>query len=455
MILKAELKHLAGAGIIYRYIGRYEKSLQHIHQAYLYYKKANDINGIAKTSNQMGLIYTKLKQFNLAQSFYQVTIDLPKGKVEANTLASALREMAVIDLKSHHYETAKILIHRAYNIYKEDNNVANQSLAARIIGNIYRAQKDTVNAIFYYRQSLALATQIGSKIYQIKAQIPLAKMLTKKQPRKAIILLKQSLALATEINFTSHQLYAYQSLRKAEKALGNFAESLYYAEKEIKLSKVIQKEREDNQLVLEKAKLHSHKIEMELEVLKEKNMLDKLELAKKNNAIEISNQAIKISELQNKYIYVALASLLLLCFISAVFIYLRFVDSRKRNKELNYLAARDPLTECYNRRVLFELMNQDFEHLESIGEYCVIMVDIDFFKEINDTHGHSVGDTVIHDVAKILQSDIRKNDIVARFGGEEFCIVLHGVTQDKAMHIANTMCLTIENADFYDIPYHL
>ena len=56
--------------------------------------------GIAKTSNQMGLVYTRLRQFDQAEFFYQITIDLPKGMVEEKTLASALREMAVINLES-------------------------------------------------------------------------------------------------------------------------------------------------------------------------------------------------------------------------------------------------------------------------------------------------------------------------------------------------------------------
>jgi len=445
---------LTGAGVIYRYIGRYEKSLKHMHEAHLYYKKVDDARGIAVTSNQMGLIYTRLKQFDLAKSFYQLTIDLPENKIRQKTIASALREMAVIYLNSNDYEPAKVMAQKAYLIYKSENNKSKASVTTRIIANIYRAEKNDAQAIAYYRESLSLATQIGSKLYQIKAQTALAGILIDKNTDEAITLLKKSVALSTQIDTKKQTLYAYRLLRKAERLLGNIPKSLHYAEEEISLTLIIQKEREENELVLAKANLYSYKMEIELESLREKTKLDQLELIKKNNEIEIAEQTSIISELEltkNKYASFALASLLAVCLVVVFFIYRRFIDSKKRNKELDYLAARDPLTNCYNRRILFDLMNRDFADLESLGEYCIIMADIDHFKAVNDNHGHNAGDSVLRGVANIIQGCVRQNDIAARFGGEEFCIVLPRASQNQAMRIAETMREKIEASRFDDI----
>ena len=448
-------KALLGAGIIYRHINLYEKSLEHINEAYLYYKKVNNMLGIAKTSNQMGLVYTRLRQFDQAEFFYQITIDLPKGMVEEKTLASALREMAVINLESGDLASAMQYAKKAYITYKNKNLTSYISTTARIIGNIYRAQGNNNKAIEYYKESLSFAREAGGKLYEIKSLTALAGILIGIDTNEAISLLKRSLALSTEIDDKLHMLYAYREIRIAEKLRGRIEESLRYAEEEIALTNIIQNERNEDKLALEKAHLHSHKMETELETLREKEKRHQLELEKKNNQIEIAAQARVISELElskNKYASIALAFLLAACLAIVLLVYRSFIASKKRNEELDYLAARDPLTNCYNRRILFEVMNRDFLDLPQIEEYCILMVDIDHFKSVNDTYGHSIGDTVLCGVAELLQANIRKSDSVARFGGEEFCIILPNTTQEQAIRIAEAIRIKVEKATFEDIP---
>ncbi|WP_259365837.1 diguanylate cyclase [Pseudoalteromonas sp. 5Ae-yellow] len=448
-------KALLGAGIIYRHINLYEKSLKHINEAYLYYKKVNNMLGIAKTSNQMGLVYTRLRQFDQAEFFYQITIDLPKGMVEKKTLASALREMAVINLESGDLASAMQYAKKAYITYKNKNLTSYISTTARIIGNIYRAQGNNNKAIEYYKESLSFARETGGKLYEIKSLTALAGILIGIDTNEAISLLKRSLALSTEIDDKLHMLYAYREIRIAEKLRGRIEESLRHAEEEIALTDIIQNERSEDKLALEKAHLHSYKMEIELETLREKEKRHQLELEKKNNQIEIAAQARVISELElskNKYASIALAFLLAACLAIVLLVYRSFIASKKRNEELDYLAARDPLTNCYNRRILFEVMNRDFLDLPQIEEYCILMVDIDHFKSVNDTYGHSIGDTVLCGVAELLQANIRKSDSVARFGGEEFCIILPNTTQEQAIRIAEAIRIKVEKATFDDIP---
>ncbi|WP_310736278.1 tetratricopeptide repeat-containing diguanylate cyclase [Pseudoalteromonas sp. SR44-2] len=326
------------------------------------------------------------------------------------------------------------------------------STTARIIGNIYRAQGNNNKAIEYYKESLSFARETGGKLYEIKSLTTLAGILIGIDTNEAITLLKRSLALSTEIDDKLHMLYAYREIRIAEKLRGRIEESLRYAEEEIALTDIIQNE---DKLALEKAHLHSHKMEIELETLREKEKRHQLELEKKNNQIEIAAQARVISELElskNKYASIALAFLLAACLAIVLLVYRSFIASKKHNEELDYLAARDPLTNCYNRRILFEVMNRDFLDLPQIEEYCILMVDIDHFKSVNDTYGHSIGDTVLCGVAELLQANIRKSDSVARFGGEEFCIILPNTTQEQAIRIAEAIRIKVEKATFDDIP---
>lgn len=451
---KGRAKAYTGAGIIYRHIGLYEKSLEYVYEAYQFYKKEGDSNGIAKTSNQMGLIYIRLKQFEQARFFYQITIDLPSNDLEPKVLASALRELAVIELKEQHYGAARDLIERAHKIYQQEYNKESESLTARIIGNIYREESDIQHAIVFYQRSLMLAKKVGNVIYQVKAQTSLAGVLIEKDSKQAIKILTSSLTLAKQVEDMNQQLYAYRGLRKAEKLLTNYEQSLYYAEKEIALSRLIEKQKEEREFVTVKAKFYSHQKEMELKLLKKQARITEFELAQKTNEVKLSKQANKIAELEltkNRYTNGMLIILLIVSIVMVIFIYRRFKQSNRLNEKLDTLAATDPLTNCYNRRFLFSAMSEDFKNIPAFEEYSLILLDIDYFKDINDTYGHNRGDQVLLTLVSILQNNVRKSDILARYGGEEFCIVLPGVTSLQAKSIAELLRDKIANANFNNI----
>ena len=100
-------------------------------------------------------------------------------------------------------------------------------------------------------------------------------------------------------------------------------------------------------------------------------------------------------------------------------------DLSQRNEELSRLATRDPMTGCLNRRAFFEQAGRLFELARQRGEgLACVMTDIDHFKQFNDRHGHATGDQVIKAVAAILGSGVRGTDLVCRYGGEEFCLLL-------------------------------
>ncbi|HSC69292.1 MAG TPA: diguanylate cyclase [Cellvibrio sp.] len=113
------------------------------------------------------------------------------------------------------------------------------------------------------------------------------------------------------------------------------------------------------------------------------------------------------------------------------------VAIENKNVELTYLATRDPLTNCFNRRALYEHLDGKFDGARSSdAEFSCIMADIDFFKKVNDTYGHAAGDEVIKMAANSLREVVRDMDMVARFGGEEFCVILPGAPLEQAQMIA-------------------
>ncbi len=103
------------------------------------------------------------------------------------------------------------------------------------------------------------------------------------------------------------------------------------------------------------------------------------------------------------------------------------------NTELRRLATTDMLTGVMNRRAIMERLRDEMVRSARCGEeVALIMCDIDYFKRINDTHGHACGDQVLVEVARRLQKACRVYDSVGRFGGEEFLIVLPGIPAHAA-----------------------
>ncbi|HSP35597.1 MAG TPA: GGDEF domain-containing protein, partial [Thermoanaerobaculia bacterium] len=100
-----------------------------------------------------------------------------------------------------------------------------------------------------------------------------------------------------------------------------------------------------------------------------------------------------------------------------------------RNRVLSEVSARDALTGLYNRWYVIEKIESEINRsLRHGSPMALMMIDLDHFKDVNDTYGHSVGDDVLRDVARVLKESCRVYDVPGRYGGEEFCVVLPETT---------------------------
>ncbi|ALO47357.1 GGDEF domain-containing protein [Pseudohongiella spirulinae] len=129
---------------------------------------------------------------------------------------------------------------------------------------------------------------------------------------------------------------------------------------------------------------------------------------------------------------------------------------REQNLRLNDLVCRDPLTDLPNRRSLMEQLAQETSRIDRRStdrqQLCISMLDIDYFKRVNDTWGHDVGDAVLRKVGAILTRSMRKGDFVGRFGGEEFIMILPESSLETATMFAQRICQTIADAHFAELP---
>lgn len=111
---------------------------------------------------------------------------------------------------------------------------------------------------------------------------------------------------------------------------------------------------------------------------------------------------------------------------------------RQSQQDLLHEATHDPLTDLYNRRYLMDQLHAGIRQADRYGTpYSVAMIDLDRFKQVNDMHGHLAGDEVLRHVARCLSSCIRSTDILGRYGGEEFLILLPQTDIADAARAAN------------------
>jgi diguanylate cyclase (GGDEF)-like protein len=148
-----------------------------------------------------------------------------------------------------------------------------------------------------------------------------------------------------------------------------------------------------------------------------------------------------MEEIKSKF-YTNLAFSILVTLI-IVFIIIYVINIYQ--KQLENIAGEDTLTSLANRRKF----NEDFEKViknshKKTNKVLLFLIDIDDFKYVNDTYGHLIGDQVLKRVALVLKASLRKNDKIARWGGEEFAILLEDTSLENGLHIAEKLSAAIK-----------
>ncbi len=118
---------------------------------------------------------------------------------------------------------------------------------------------------------------------------------------------------------------------------------------------------------------------------------------------------------------------------------------RHSERRLHELACTDPLTQLRNRRFMMEVVQHEAAVFERGGRpLSILLGDVDHFKRINDQHGHAVGDAVLCAIARVLREGVREVDHVARWGGEEFLVLLPGTELDEAQQVAERLRTAVQ-----------
>ncbi len=122
---------------------------------------------------------------------------------------------------------------------------------------------------------------------------------------------------------------------------------------------------------------------------------------------------------------------------------------QEAQRKLEQQSITDALTGLKNRRFFDERLHEEFRRAQRYGDYLsLIMIDLDHFKDVNDRHGHPAGDAVLHDAAVLIRASIRDPDICARYGGDEFAVILPKTHMTGALSVAERIWRELGNKEY-------
>jgi diguanylate cyclase (GGDEF)-like protein len=251
-----------------------------------------------------------------------------------------------------------------------------------------------------------------------------AKLGNDNEARKAAL---AAVAMSRPDDISEWLMVAYQLLYQIEKKQGHTTAALSYYEHYVTQDKGHLDDVSARTLAYQMAQQHMLVQKLETEKLSKQNNILRLQQALDTKAVEASRLYIVL-------LLMAIATIVLWLFL--------LKRSQLRFKRLSRC---DGLTGIFNHQHFISEADRVLRLLErKRRRACLMSIDLDHFKDVNDTHGHAMGDAVLKHTVSLCQQQLRSTDVFGRLGGEEFGVLLHGCPRDQGMEIANRIRMAIE-----------
>jgi diguanylate cyclase (GGDEF)-like protein len=375
-------KTASNIGNVYRETGKLEDALRYQEQALAAFEKANFRVGIAGGALNLGTTRSGLAE-------------VAEKKGEASR-AQQLRRQAVAD-----YEKS-LLNFRLLEIPRGVSAALNSLAGAE-----YRGGNPAL-ALTRVEEALELRRKVGDKYGEVESLMLLSEIRTALgQKQLAIRSMSEAVRLGESVQANNLLLDGYGELGALLREAGDFRGALEAFERRAAIQKKLDEEQVSERLNELKLKYDDEKKSKEIELLRRDQQIKELELKR-----------------QATIVRAAIAGVLSVALI-ALLIYNRYRLRVRAEKQLEIASRTDHLTGLSNRRDLMEKIEYERTRARRGPKPLTLVIcDADNFKAINDTHGHNAGDTALRFIARTLRETARAQDIVGRWGGEEFVIVL-------------------------------
>lgn len=392
-------------GAVYISVNQYPDGLDILFKALDIAEFLDDQHLIAEIALNLGALYQEIGDLEKSQFELQKSCQIFRDLNDLRLMAYPLFNLGSLFSIQKNYQQALSIFMECVRDYKSSNNSLIYCNAQIEIGMIYFELQDFEQAMDWFKIGLQEAQVKGFKQAEEFAILGIGKVLRKEgRLLDAVDQFNQALEIALRLKVSVDQQLCYQMLAETYEDLGNYLQALNALKKCREVESKVTEQKLDQ-------KLKTLEISYQTQVSR-----------KESEIIQKVNQKLEQEIVDRERIEKAL---------------------RKSEEEFRILAALDPLTQLKNRRKFFELAADEVSRARRfIRPLCAIMVDIDHFKWVNDTYGHQKGDEILKICANLIKSCLRDVDIIGRYGGEEFAILLPETTLECGKIVADRLVNT-------------
>ena len=426
---------LVNLGAIYYLTDRYENSLIVLNDAYNIAKQTDDEELKGSVNSELGILYAYLDRNKQAMVYYQQSYQHYKNANKTILSLNSLVNIGMNHLSEKEYEKAI----EAYKtiIDESDGLTLNQIMYSTYSGLSWaNLKKDDPNPEASYQYLLMSKQYMGSiEQYDIELQYYLDEAFVLFELERfdealdSIARVESILAAQMPLGHLKMQ-YRISIINLKSKThfkLGHYQQAYELQELRLSLTQALRDKKYTQSVAEVRLTLEVKEADLQKKILKNKQTLQEISLL----------EAEKKQEQQKLYLfYIAVVALVL------AWLLVKLIQGQRR---LHKVSSIDVLTGIANRR---ELMRKGRKLLYQAKvkktDFSVIMIDIDYFKKVNDQFGHSVGDLVLKKVVELGEEFMRKTDVFGRFGGEEFVAFLPNTSTSQAKMIAERFRISVE-----------
>ena len=400
---------LNNIGTVYAYCADYAETLKHLRAAETYFDERTPADLKAQILNNIGFTYVVLGDNAHALPILMRSLEAAQSVPDAGlyknliALANIYDSLCQAYLVQHDLEAALQAAMKSTAICRQIGDLKKEAEYLLILGEVYSQMGNLEQASDCFQQTLTLAREHGFRREESEAYRRLGILHgSLGDYAQAIRLLEDALAIASEIKIQREVYECHQAFANLYKEEREFEKALEHYEKFHQVKEMVFNDQSDQRL-------------------KNLEILHQVEQARR----EADIHQLKSIELQ------------------------REIEERKKAQELaEILASTDVLTGVFNRRHFFALAEHWIEEsLRKQTPLSTLIIDVDHFKMINDRYGHQVGDRALAAIARKISSTVRKVDIVGRYGGEEFVVLLPETDPNVAEIIAERLRSVIETLE--------
>jgi diguanylate cyclase (GGDEF)-like protein len=415
-----EIGYEAGEAVALRYQGighwyrdEYDRALEDSQRAERLFERLGDASGVAATRSTIGTIYLNLERFDEARATYEGALAIAEKVGDEYRVALVVQNLGTVSLGQKRVEEALANFERALPILERKGSQLDVLTCLANVAGALRRLERLAEALRFEERIVTLATAAQSHMRLCDALSDIGEIETALgHHERAAEFLDRAAALAESQNLRRNLQDVLAARVRLEKARGDWRAALQHQERYAAVRDAVYTADSAEKIAELQVRFDTETKEREIQI-------QRLVIDKQRNTRN------------------ALLGISVLGIALAVVSHGRYRAKRRAAELLDKLSRTDPLTGLANRRALLQSLERERERAERQGTpFSVVLIDVDHFKLFNDRHGHDVGDHVLVAVAAALRGGARALDEVARWGGEEFLVLLPECASAGAAELA-------------------